>query len=146
VDDGNVKVEFKKAVLSLKVTPHVIGDKTLKLIIQTKNDEIDKANAVGGQPAISTKSATTNVVLFDGQTTVIGGLSKQNTSDADSGIPWLKNIPLLGYLFKGENKSEALEDLLIFITPHILKQQADPAATPEKETASPEGKDKEVSP
>lgn len=146
VDDGNVKVEYKKAVLSLKVTPHVIGGETLKMVINTKNDELDFANGVGGQPAISTKSATTNVVLFDGQTTVIGGLSKQKTDDSNSGVPWLKKIPVFGYLFKGENKSEALEDLLIFITPHILKQQAAPGATREKETALPEGKDTDVKP
>jgi type IV pilus assembly protein PilQ len=142
VDDGNVKVEFKKAVLSLKVTPHVIGDNSLKLVIQTKNDEVDKANAVGGQPAISTKSATTNVVLFDGQTTVIGGLSKKNTSDADDGVPWLKEIPLLGYFFKGEVKSDALEDLLIFITPYILKEKPPASAASEADASLPEGQNR----
>ena len=78
VENGEVKIEYKKAVLSLEVTPHVIGNNTLKLNINTKKDELDFANAVGGQPAINTKKATTNVLLFDGQTTVIGGLSKEN--------------------------------------------------------------------
>jgi type IV pilus assembly protein PilQ len=123
VEDGDVKIEFKDAVLLLEVTPHVIDKKTLTLKIYTKNDELDFANAVGGQPAITTKKAETNVVLLDGQTTVIGGLSKENVDDTESGVPWLKDIPILGYLFKGTFKRNRMEDLLIFITPHILKER-----------------------
>ena len=120
VENGEVKIEYKKAVLSLEVTPHVIGNNTLKLNINTKKDELDFANAVGGQPAINTKKATTNVLLFDGQTTVIGGLSKENSERNESGVPWLKDIPIIGYLFKGRRNSDNLEEVLIFITPHIL--------------------------
>jgi len=123
VENGEVKIEYKKAVLSLEVTPHVIGAKTLKLNINTKKDELDFANAVGGQPAINTKKAATNVLLFDGQTTVIGGLSKENSGNSESGIPWLKDIPIIGYLFKGKGTSESLDEVLIFITPHILGEQ-----------------------
>lgn len=120
VENGEVKIEYKKAVLSLEVTPHVIGEKTLKLNINTKKDELDFANAVQGQPAISTKKAETNVLLFDGQTTVIGGLSKENSLKSESGLPWLKDIPILGYLFKGNRNNDDMEEVLIFITPHIL--------------------------
>jgi type IV pilus assembly protein PilQ len=123
VENGEVKIEYKKAVLSLEVTPHVIGRNALKLNIFTKKDELDFANAVQGQPAINTKKAETNVLLFDGQTTVIGGLSKENKLESESGLPWLKNIPILGYLFKGERDSDSLDELLIFITPHILGEQ-----------------------
>ena len=123
VEDGDVKIEFKDAVLLLEVTPHVIDGKTLTMKIYTKNDELDFANAVGGQPAITTKKAETNVVLLDGQTTVIGGLSKENVEEGESGVPWLKDIPILGYLFKGTTKSNTMDDLLIFITPHILKER-----------------------
>jgi type IV pilus secretin PilQ/predicted competence protein len=123
VENGEVKIEYKKAVLSLEVTPHVIGDNTLKLNINTKKDELDFANAVGGQPAIRTKSAITNVLLFDGQTTVIGGLSKENSDRKESGVPWLKDIPILGYLFKGRGTKDNLDEVLIFITPHILGEQ-----------------------
>ena len=122
VEDGDVKIEYKKAVLSLEVTPHVIDGRTLKMKILTKKDELDFANAVQGQPAINTKRAETNVLLFDGQTTVIGGLSKETTSKAESGVPAFKDIPLLGWLFKGKSDSGGMEDLLIFITPHILKE------------------------
>jgi type IV pilus assembly protein PilQ len=123
VENGEVKIEYKKAVLSLEVTPHVIGENALKLNISTKKDELDFANAVQGQPAISTKKAETNVLLFDGQTTVIGGLSKEKTDKSESGLPWLKDIPILGYLFKGERTGNNMDEVLIFITPHILGEQ-----------------------
>ncbi|MBC8463871.1 MAG: type IV pilus secretin PilQ, partial [Deltaproteobacteria bacterium] len=60
------------------------------------------------------------------QTTVIGGLNKEISSDSESGIPGLKDIPLLGYLFKGDSDSNKMEDILIFITPHILKKRTLP--------------------
>jgi len=123
VENGEVKIEYKKAVLSLEVTPHVIGANTLKLNINTKKDELDFANAVAGQPAIKTKKAATNVLLFNGQTTVIGGLSKENSTKSESGVPWLKDIPIHGYLFQGRGTSDSLDEVLIFITPHILGEQ-----------------------
>jgi predicted amidohydrolase YtcJ len=61
--------------------------------------------------------------LLDGVTTVIGGLTKQTTRSRDDGVPGFQNIPLLGYLFKTSGKKKELEDLLIFITPHILKSR-----------------------
>ncbi len=81
---------------------------------------------MAGNPTIITKRAETNVILYDGQTTVIGGLNKETTSDSESGIPGLKDIPLLGYLFKGDSDSNRMEDILIFITPHILKKRTRP--------------------
>lgn len=123
VVDGEVNIEYKKAVLSLEVTPHVIGGETLKLKIKTTKDELDFANAVAGQPAISTKRAETNVILLDGQTTVIGGLNKEKVDDSEKGVPVLSKIPLLGYFFKGTSKKKEMDDVLIFITPHILKEK-----------------------
>ena len=94
-----------------------------KMNINTKKDELDFANTVGGQPTILTKKASTNVLLFDGQTTVIGGLSKEKIDKGESGLPWLKDIPILGYLFKSQRTSDAMDEVLIFITPHILGEQ-----------------------
>jgi len=125
VENGEVKIEYKKAVLSLEVIPHVIGNNALKLEINTKKDQLDFTNSVGGQPIIKTKQAITKVMVFNGQTTVIGGLSKEETEEGDQGIPWLKDIPFLGYLFKAERKSNKMEELLIFITPHILGTRQD---------------------
>ncbi len=120
---GNPEVEFKTATLMLKVTPHVIDDKTIKIEIEINKDEPDFTNTVGGEPTIIKKTAKTTVVLFDGQTTVVGGLSKETMSEAESGVPWLRNIPILGYLFKGKYKSKEMEEILIFITPYILKEK-----------------------
>ncbi len=124
VEDKEVKIEYKKAVLSLEVTPHVIEGKTLKLIINTNKDELDFANGVGGNPAITTKKAQTTVILYDGQTTVIGGLSKENNAQDEAGVPGLRDIPLFGWLFKGRQKEYEKDELLIFITPHILKERS----------------------
>jgi type IV pilus assembly protein PilQ len=121
VEDGEVNVEFKKAVLSLKVTPHVIDDKTLKMYINVHKDEADFSRTVLGNPTILTKNAETNVIQFNGQTIVIGGLNKETTTRSDTGVPYLQDVPGLGYLFKRKGSEDRLEDLLIFITPHILQ-------------------------
>jgi len=123
IEDGEVKIAFKKAVLSLKVTPHVIDDRTLKLAIDTHKDELDFSRQVQGNPTIITKNAQTSVILFDGQTTVIGGLNKETSSNSETGVPWLKDIPLLGHLFRSTSRQSDMEEVLIFITPHILKEK-----------------------
>jgi len=123
VDDNKVQIEYKKAVLRLEVTPHVIEGDTLKMDIITNKDELDFTRTVSGNPTVITKKAQTNVVVFDGQTTVIGGLNKQTDRGLDYGVPWFRRIPGLGYLFKGESKNKQMQDLLIFITPHILKRR-----------------------
>ena len=124
VEDGEVNVEFKKAVLSLRVTPHVIDDRTLKMYINVHKDEADFSRTVLGNPTIITKNAETNVIQLDGQTIVIGGLNKETTARSDTGVPYLEDIPGLGYLFKRKSSDDRLEDLLIFITPHILEPPA----------------------
>jgi type IV pilus assembly protein PilQ len=129
VENGEVNIEYKKAVLSLEVTPHLIEGKTLKLSIITNKDELDFSRTVSGNPTIITKKAETNVILYDGQTTVIGGLNKETRDESNSGVPGLQDIPLLGYLFKGTSRSNRMEDVLIFITPHILGERG--AQTPE---------------
>lgn len=120
VEDGEVNVEFKEATLKLTVTPHVIDNKTLKMFINVHKDEADFSRTVLGNPTIITKNAETNVIQLDGQTIVIGGLNKETTTRADAGVPYLEDIPGLGYLFKRKSSADNLEDLLIFITPHIL--------------------------
>ena len=124
VEDGEVSIEYKKAVLSLNVTPHVIDNQTLKLAVKVNKDEVDFSRTVLGNPTIITKKAETNVIQVDGQTLVIGGLNKEQYIDDRSGTPGLLDVPGLGWLFKKEGKSSAKEDLLIFITPTILRPQA----------------------
>ncbi|HOO89932.1 MAG TPA: hypothetical protein PLA74_03830, partial [Syntrophales bacterium] len=101
--------------------PHVVDGKNMKMKILVKKDEVDSSRDVQGNPYIIKKQTDTTLIVGDGETIVISGLSRQRTSGGDSGIPWLKDIPGLGYLFKGESKAESKEEVLIFITPHILK-------------------------
>lgn len=121
VEDDEVNIEFKKAALSLEVTPHVIEDNLLKMKIITAKDELDFSNPVEGNPTVITKKAQTDVLLRDGQTMVIGGLRKETENKGQSGVPVLKDIPLLGILFKKEYRSLDKEEILIFITPRIVK-------------------------
>jgi type IV pilus assembly protein PilQ len=121
VEDGEVNVEFKKAVLSLIVTPHVIDGRTLKMYVKVHKDEADFSRTVLGNPTIITRNAETNIIQLDGQTIVIAGLNEETTSRSDTGVPFLEDIPGLGYLFKRKSSDDRLEDLLIFITPHILE-------------------------
>jgi type IV pilus assembly protein PilQ len=121
---GEVNIQYKKAVLKLEVTPNVIDGDTLKMHIKVNKDEADFSRTVLGNPTIITKNAETNVIQNDGQTIVIGGLSKETASRRDTGTPFLEDIPGLGYLFKRKSSDDELEELLIFITPHILKFKA----------------------
>jgi type IV pilus assembly protein PilQ len=124
VEDGEVKIEYKKAVLRLEVTPHVIDGDTLKVEVKVNKDEPDFSRTVGNNPTIITKVAQTTVIQNDGQTIVIGGLSKETSSRSDTGTPFLEDIPGLGYLFKRKSSADQMEELIIFITPHILKPRA----------------------
>jgi type IV pilus assembly protein PilQ len=123
VEDGEVNIQYKKAVLSLKVTPHVIDNLTLKLSVKVNKDEVDFSRQVLGNPTITTKNAETNVIQANGQTLVIGGLNKETTTDDRTGTPFLMDIPLLQWLFMTKGESNQKEDLLIFITPTILNAQ-----------------------
>ncbi|WDP90797.1 MAG: type IV pilus secretin PilQ [Desulfobacter sp.] len=125
VEDGEVKIEWRKAVISLDVTPHVIDNKIVQLDIITHKDELDFTKTVNGNPTIITKNAQTMVNLFDGQTTVIGGLNKEKIEEGESGVPWLKDVPGLGYMFKTQKDAADMEELLIFITPHILEGKSE---------------------
>jgi type IV pilus assembly protein PilQ len=120
VEDGEVNIQYKKAVLSLRVTPHVIDSGTLKLSVKVNKDEVDFSRQVLGNPTITTKNAETNVIQANGQTLVIGGLNKETTTDDRAGTPFLMDIPVLGWLFKTKGEANQKEDLLIFITPTIL--------------------------
>jgi type IV pilus assembly protein PilQ len=115
------KTEFKKATLSLKVTPHVSPDNYIRLEIEAKKDEADFANQLpNAPPPILTKHAKTVVLIKDGDTTVIGGLFKENKTQTQAGVPFFSKIPFLGWLFKSKADARDGEELLIFITPKIL--------------------------
>lgn len=113
-------VNFENAVLRLEITPHVIDGRNLKMKILVKKDEVDTSRSVQGNPFIIKKQTETSLIVQDGETIVISGLSKKTTGGGVSGVPWLKDIPVFGWLFKNKSDSEQLQEVLIFITPKIL--------------------------
>ncbi|MFA4915120.1 MAG: type IV pilus secretin PilQ [Syntrophales bacterium] len=113
-------VKFEDVVLRLEITPHVIDGKNLKMKVVVKKDEVDNSRNVQGNPYIYKKETNTSLIVQDGETIVISGLTKQKKEDAQVGVPLLKDIPLLGWFFKGAGKSESMQEVLIFITPTIL--------------------------
>ncbi len=119
VEDGETNTEFKDVDLLLEVTPHVTPDNRISLnIVITKNDLGDVINF---QQSFTTKEARTELLVNDGDTVVIGGIIKTTERDSNTGVPGLSRIPLLGWLFKAQQKVRDKEELLIFITPMILK-------------------------
>lgn len=113
--------KFEDVVMELKITPHVIDGKNLKMKILVKKDEVDMTRRSSmGDPYIIKKQTETELIVKDGETIVISGLTKQTNTYSQSGVPWLKDIPVLGWAFKSDGKGESMEEVLIFITPHIL--------------------------
>jgi len=127
--DSPATVTWKKIVLRLEITPHVIDKKNIKMTIGVKKDELDVTSilcvVISGyrQCPIFVKETRTDLVVSDGETIVISGLTKQTETGGESGVPWLKDIPGLGWLFKGDESSKKMEEVLIFITPSLIKSQ-----------------------
>jgi len=114
-----VETKFIEAALSLEVTPHINANGTIGMKIDAKNDSPGQSTG-SGAPPINKKQATTEMLLRDGETTVIGGIYVDSDNTSDDGVPYLMDIPLLGKLFKTNNKTKTKTELLIFITPRIL--------------------------
>jgi len=121
-DEDGIKIEFANAVIQLRVTPHVAPDGFINLKIHATKNEADFTNAVQGVPTILTREATTEMLVRDGATVVIGGLYQRTLQASQTGIPWLSNVPGLGWLFRTVRDRDDNEELLIFITPRIIKQ------------------------
>jgi len=114
-----VETKFIEAALSLEVTPHINANGTIGMKIDAKNDSPGQSSG-STAPPINKKQATTEMLLRDGETTVIGGIYVDSDNTSDDGVPYLMDIPLLGKLFKTNNKTKSKTELLIFITPRIL--------------------------
>ena len=116
---GGSSVKFKEVDLELRVRPKVTPDNRVMLAVSIKKDDI--LDITAEEPPISTNSATTELLLEDGETIVIGGIIKATVSEGESGIPGLRKIPGLGLLFKYGTKQDQQNELLIFLTPKIIK-------------------------
>ena len=122
---GATTTQFKKAVLSLKVKPQITPDNRVILDLAVSDDSVGQVvqSATGGQvPSIDTRAITTQVLVNDGQTVVLGGIMETTRTQSDNKVPFLGDIPLLGYLFKTTTKTNNKDELLIFVTPKILRE------------------------
>lgn len=121
---GTVSTSFKDVALTVEVTPHITPDGSVTMDISvTKEDILGSVNIGGSQvPRTSKVESKTKVLIQNGETIVIGGVHKKVETDADSGVPGLKNIPVLGWLFKNKSVSEKTSELMIFITPRIIEK------------------------
>jgi type IV pilus secretin PilQ/predicted competence protein len=120
VANNTVTVTFKDAALTLKVTPQITAANTVIMRISLENAAPDYSKSVNNIPPIDTQRAITQVLVNNGDTTVIGGIYVSSEQTNKDGTPGLNRLPLLGWLFKREGVNDESRELLIFITPRIL--------------------------
>ncbi len=121
VANNTVTVTFKDAALVLRVTPQITAANTVIMKIALENAQADFGRSVNGIPPIDTQRANTSVLVGDGQTTVIGGIYFSSQEIRQGRTPVLHKVPLLGWLFRNDLTNNQNNELLIFITPRILK-------------------------
>lgn len=118
---GAITVAFIEANLELNVTPQITNDGTIIMDIQVEKSEADFSRTVQGSPTILRKAIETQVLVKDGGTAVLGGVYTTKTNSGVTGVPFLSKIPVLGMLFRSKVEKESNAELLVFITPRILK-------------------------
>ena len=123
IANNTVTVQYVNATLRLDVTPHVTAEGTILMDINVQKREPQLAFVVAGanNAPIATKEARTRVIVRDGGTTVIGGIYKVTSDQGQDRVPGLSNVPLLGHLFKNRRMRNENDELLIFITPRVIK-------------------------
>jgi len=125
VSASGVNTTFVEALLELKVTPHVTADGSILMKIKATNNKPDPSlTGANGQPSITKRQAETTVLVKDGDTTVIGGIYTRATSSTTSSVPFLGDLPILGFFFRSKAEDDAHTELLIFITPRVLNRQS----------------------
>ncbi len=118
---GATTVTFKKAVLSLQVTPQITPDDRIIMDLEVSKDNVGEVFL--GVPSIETRSVQTQVLVDNGETVVLGGIYEQTRLDEINSVPLLGDVPLLGALFRQTRKQDDKRELLIFVTPKILKEE-----------------------
>ncbi|HEY5559477.1 MAG TPA: type IV pilus secretin PilQ [Steroidobacteraceae bacterium] len=122
---GATTTQFKKAVLSLKVTPQITPDDRVILDLTVTKDSVGQLvpSATGGfVPSIDTRNIQTQVLVKDGQTVVLGGIMETERRESEKKVPGLGDVPLIGNLFKSKSRINNRDELLIFVTPKILRE------------------------
>ncbi len=113
------QTQFVDATLELSVTPHITADKSIFMVVSVKNNRPGSLS-VGGQPSVDVAEAATEILVKDGDTTVIGGVYVVNQTKSRIGLPWLYKLPFIGPLFRTSTTSEDRRELLVFLTPRII--------------------------
>ncbi|ROR34121.1 type IV pilus secretin PilQ [Inmirania thermothiophila] len=121
---GATAVSFKKAVLSLKVTPHITPDKRILMDLTVNKDSPDFSRSVLGVPPVDTREISTRVLVDNGDTVVLGGVYEQTRTHNTRKVPLLGDMPVLGWLFRQKSLQDNKNELLIFVTPKVLREQA----------------------
>ncbi|HOO91266.1 MAG TPA: secretin and TonB N-terminal domain-containing protein [Syntrophales bacterium] len=121
-DNGKANTEFKDAVLQLEVTPTITPEGRISIEVKANNDYADWTRTTE-EPPIKTNSVESTVVVADGDTIVIGGIYYTTESNSKEGVPWLSDIPVLGWLFKTKSVTNEKRELLIFVTPRIIGEE-----------------------
>jgi type IV pilus assembly protein PilQ len=122
---GATTIQFKKAVLSLDVTPQITPDNRIILDLDVRDDAVGTIVVQSGGvnvPSITTREITTQVLVNDGQTLVLGGILTTTNREDDNKVPYLGDIPILGHLFKTTDHQDDKDELMIFITPKIVRE------------------------
>lgn len=119
---GAITVAFIDANLQLDVTPQITSEGTIIMDLKVEKAEADFTRTVNGTPTIIRKSIETQVLVRDGGTAVLGGVYVTNSTTGSTGVPFLSKIPLIGFLFRNNTRQEQNVELLIFITPRVLRQ------------------------
>ncbi|MBV9345051.1 MAG: type IV pilus secretin PilQ [Gammaproteobacteria bacterium] len=122
---GATTIQFKKAVLSLKVTPQITPDNRIILDLDVHKDSVGTVIVTSSGvnvPSIDTRAITTQVLVNDGQTVVLGGILETTQREDDTKVPYLGDIPVLGHLFKQTSHKDDKDELMIFITPKIVRE------------------------
>lgn len=124
-EDGNVSTELKDIDLIMEVTPRISFDGTINMEISVKRNALNQSikNALG-DPAIISREVQTEVLVKEGETSVLGGVLENELSNTVQRVPFLGKLPVIGWLFKGETKVDRKQELLIFISPQIVQASA----------------------
>lgn len=115
---------FIPANLELVVTPHVTQDGSILMKVSAKKNEISDRRDNLGVPGIITKEAETEMIVKDGDTAVLGGIYKRQAQENKAYVPWIGEVPVLGWIFKKTTRTDARDELLIFISPRIVNRSA----------------------
>lgn len=120
-ESGNTVTQMYTIGMVLTTTPHINSSENITLDVKTEISDLDPTATILGGVVILTNEASTQIVLNDGETAVIGGLLQTKAGKSQSGIPILMDIPVIGALFRSTTTSTAKREILIFLTPHIIK-------------------------